>query len=65
MSRRNANFASIHDLRGYCSDAILTKKDLTLIVTALRNMDKTSFTKRDNSDYNKLVTYLTKLTYSN
>ena len=64
MSRRNAKFATIHDLQGRYSDATLTKKDLTLIVTGLKTMDKSSFTKRDNSDYKKLLTYLSLLTFN-
>lgn len=64
MSRRNAKFATIHDLQGRYSDATLTKKDLTLIVNGLRTMDKSSFTERDNSDYKKLLTYLSLLTFN-
>lgn len=64
MSRRNAKFATIHDLQGRYSDVTLTKKDLTLIVTGLRTMDKSSFTERDNSDYKKLLTYLSLLTFN-
>jgi hypothetical protein len=64
MSRRNAKFATIHDLQGRCSDAVLTKKDLTLIVNGLRTMDKSSFTKRDTNDYNKLLTYLSNLIFN-
>lgn len=64
MSRRNAKFATIHDLQGRYSDATLTKKDLTLIVTGLIAMDKSSFTERDNSDYKKLLTYLSLLTFN-
>ena len=64
MSRRNAKFATIHDLQGRYSDATLTKKDLTLIVTGLITMDKSSFTERDTNDYKKLLTYLSLLTFN-
>lgn len=64
MSRRNAKLAIIHDLQCKQSSASLTKKDLTIIVSALRTMDKTKFTKRDNQDYESLLMYLTKLAYS-
>lgn len=64
MSRRNAKFATIHDLQGRYSDVTLTKKDLALIVNGLRTMDKSSFTERDNSDYKKLLTYLSLLTFN-
>ena len=63
MSRRNAKLAIIHDLQCKHGSAILTKKDLSIIVTALRAMDKTNFTKRDNQDYNLLLNYLVNLTY--
>ena len=64
MSRRNAKLAIIHDLQCKQSSSSLTKKDLTIIVSALRTMDKTKFTKRDNQDYESLLMYLTKLAYS-
>lgn len=63
MSRRNAKFATIHDLQCHISDCTLTKRDLELIVRGLREMNKSSFTNRDLSDYDKLVKYLARLTY--
>ena len=45
------------------SDCTLTKRDLELIVRGLREMDKSSFTNRDLSDYDQLVKYLARLTY--
>jgi hypothetical protein len=64
MSRRNAKIATIHDLQGKYSDAILSKKDLTLIVNGLRTMDKSSFTERDANDYKKLLAYLSLLAFN-
>lgn len=63
MSRRNAKFAVIHDLQCHTSDCTLTKRDLELIVRGLREMNKSNFTNRDLSDYDKLVKYLARLTY--
>lgn len=63
MSRRNAKFATIHDLQGHVSDCILTKRDLEFIIKGLREMDKSKFTNRDLSDHDKLVRYLARLTY--
>jgi hypothetical protein len=63
MSRRNAKFATIHDLQGHMSDCTLTKRDLEFIVRGLREMDKSNFTNRDVSDHDKLVKYLARLTY--
>lgn len=64
MSRRNAKFARIHDLQCHLSDCTLTKRDLEFIVRGLREMDKSNFTNRDLSDYDKLLKYLVRLAYS-
>lgn len=42
MSRRNAKFATIHDLQCHMSDCTLTKRDLEFIVRGLREMDKSN-----------------------
>lgn len=63
MSRRNAKFATIHDLRGYISDCILTKRDLEFIVRGLRTLDKSKFTERDLKEHESLTLYFSHLTY--
>lgn len=64
MSRRNAKLARIIDLQCKQSSATLTKKDLTLIVQGLRELDKSKFTSRDFLEYENLVKYLSNLAYS-
>ena len=61
MSRRNAKFAVISDLQCKVVNSTLTKKDLDILVKALRQMDKSQFSKRDMIDYNNLVTYLSRI----
>lgn len=64
MSRRNAKLAKLSDLQSRFSDVILTKRDLGLIITGLRNLDRTDFTERDNREYDALVNQLSKITYT-
>lgn len=61
MSRRNAKFAMISDLQCKVGNSTLTKKDLDILVKALRQMDKSQFSKRDMIDYNNLLTYLSRI----
>lgn len=64
MSQRNAKLAQIHDLRGFNSDATLTKKDLVWILKGLRSLDKSEFTERDNKEFNSLENYISCITFS-
>ena len=64
MSQRNAKLAQIHDLRGFNSDCILTKKDLVWILKGLRSLDKSEFTERDYKEHEQLVNYLAHICYS-
>lgn len=63
MSRRNAKFATIHDLQGHISDCTLTKRDLEFIVRGLRALDKSKFTERDLKEHEALTLYFSRLTY--
>lgn len=63
MSRRNAKYATIHDLQGKISDCTLTKRDLEFIVRGLRTLDKSNFTKRDLKEHESLTLYFSHLTY--
>jgi hypothetical protein len=64
MSRRNAKLAIIHDLQCKQGDLILTKRDLVIIINALRNIDTTNFTERDLREYYSLIRCLSHLTYT-
>ena len=64
MSKRNALLAQIHDLRGFNSDATLTKKDLVWILKGLRSLDRSEFTERDYKEYEQLVNYISHICYS-
>lgn len=64
MSRRNAKLAIIHDLQCKQRDMTLTKRDLVIIVNALRNIDTTKFTERDIREYHSLIRCLSRLAYT-
>jgi hypothetical protein len=64
MSRRNAKLAIIHDLQCKQSDMTLTKRDLVIIINALRNIDTTNFTERDLREYYSLIRCLSHLAYT-
>lgn len=64
MSRRNAKLAIIHDLQCKQSDMILTKRDLVVIINALRNTDITKFTERDVREFYSLMRGLSHLAYT-
>ena len=63
MSRRNAKFATIHDLQCHMSDCTLNKRDLEFIVRGLRELDKSKFTERDLKEHDSLTLYFSHLTY--
>lgn len=64
MSKRNAKFATIHNLQGINPDSILTKRDLVWILQGLRSLDRSEFTERDYKEYEQLVNYISHICYS-